>query len=323
MSQVWNPKPNPYEPILSNYLSPIQHPHNIKINLKIEVYRITYDWGLMAGSELQEYVPPYFEGTLDGQITSANFTVDSTSDMRTSGAFSIILNEGSKFISHASDCLYWQYVWFKVIKEYKYPNNGWGTDEFVVGWFVPDSASYSYNSDSREFSISCTDMISFYSETRGGHISEFMESCSGLLYQIPSTANPNSQEFVDDMTNAAVYASGMVIEGEKNNSLKDKKNNNYLDSTDEKNIGILWKQQYTNYQKDHSDDDNRDRDNFKSDNEPEFTDTTSLIRRIIGDYAQLIPIDSLYIRLQNDHEMLPYDIKFDGNTSLYDVLKKL
>ena len=322
-TQVWNPNIDPYEPILSDYLSPIQYPHNIKIDLVIEVYRITYDWGLMAGSGLQEYVPPYYEGNLKGQVTSANFVVDSTSDIRTTGSFSIILDKNSKFNAHANDCLYWQYVWFKVIKQYIYQNDGGGTDEFVVGWFVPDSASYDYNAESGEFSISCTDMISFYTETRGGHLSEFMESCSGLLYQIPSTANPDSQEFIDDMTNAAMYASGMVIEGEKNNSLKDKKNNNYLDSTNEKDVGVLWRQQYTNYKKDHSDDSNKDRDNFKSNSKPEFTDTASLVRHIIGDYAQIIPLESLYIRLQNDYEMLPYDMEFDGNTSLYDVLKKI
>ena len=320
--QTWNPKIDPYEPISSDYLTPIQYPHNMKIDLVVEVYRITYDWGLMAGSELQEYVPPYYEGELKGVFTSANFVVDSNSDMRTTGSFSIILEKNSKFNTHANDCLYWQYVWFKVIKKYIYQNDGGGVDEFTVGWFVPDTASYSYTAETREFSISCTDMLSFYNSSRGGHLSEFIESCSGLLYQIPSTANPNSSDFKDDMEWVATHASGMLVEGENNLSLTDKQNNNYLSSVDDKTVGTVWTQKYTHYKKDHTDDENKNGISL-NENDREFTDTASLIRRIIGDYAQIIPLDSLYVRLQNDYEMLPYDMEFNGDTTLYDVLKKI
>ena len=323
MSTPWNPKSNPYEAITSEYFDPVQHPSVIDVNLKIEVYQITYDWGLMAGSELQEYVPPYYVGTLEGQVTSANFTVDSTSDMRTSGSFSIILDEGSKFLIHANDYLYWQHVWFKVIKQYIYLNDGGLEDECVVGWFVPNDGSYSYNSETREFSLSCTDMLSFYTDTRGGHLSEFMESCSGLLYQMPSTADPESEDFKEDMLWAANHASGMVVEGEKNNRLNDKKYNNYLASLTDNNISTIWEQHYSKYKKDNDDSSLENEQNFTDVPTREFNDTASLIRRIVRDYGQIIPLASLYVRLQNDTEMLPYDLEFNGDSTLYDVLKKI
>ena len=102
---LWDKKVGTYDRIDSNYLTPEPHAHNIQIDLEIEVYMITYDWGNQgmsndgANSNVQEFTEPYYIGNLEGQITSSSFTLDSTSDMRTTGSFSIILNENNKFIT--------------------------------------------------------------------------------------------------------------------------------------------------------------------------------------------------------------------------------
>ena len=103
---LWDKKVGTYDRVNSDYLTPEPHAHNIQIDLEIEVYLINYDWGNMgigSNNNVQEFTEPYYIGNLEGQITSANFTLDSTSDMRTTGSFSIILDENSKFITNANE----------------------------------------------------------------------------------------------------------------------------------------------------------------------------------------------------------------------------
>ena len=102
---LWDKKVGTYDRVNSDYLTPEPHAHNIQMDLEIEVYLITYDWGNMGmiHGEVAEFTEPYYIGNLEGKITSANFSLDSTSDMRTTGSFSIILDENSKFITNASD----------------------------------------------------------------------------------------------------------------------------------------------------------------------------------------------------------------------------
>ncbi len=40
-------------------------------------------------------------------------------------------------------------------------------------------------------------------------------------------------------------------------------------------------------------------------------------------YGGLIPIRSAYINLQDDFDPLPYDLEFTGDTTLYDVFRKI
>ena len=84
---LWDKKVGTYDKIDSNYLTPEPHAHNIGIDLEVEVYLIYYDWGLQGifNDKFVDFAPPYYIGNLEGKITSANFSLDSTSDMRTSG----------------------------------------------------------------------------------------------------------------------------------------------------------------------------------------------------------------------------------------------
>lgn len=346
------------------------HSEEPEINLKVEVYSISYDWGIasMGSPNFQEFAEPYYKGTLDGQITSANFSVDSTSDIRYSCSFSIILDYGSEFIVHANDNLFWENVWLKAIKIYEYPNGNKETDkikdEHIIGWFVPNSGSYSYNAETRELSLSCTDMMSFLTDTRGGHLTDHWESLSGLQYIFYDTyKNGTSFDPQGDSTdkflkenaqNAARYAGGIFLEGDKNLSLKDKQYDNFLTDSNSEKL-ILWNEKKEKYQSDNKEDnkdDDKGNDKDKTKNKPWqtnflldendstwkefyydkdegrwkdkfFTDANSMVVSLVSRYAHIIPIHSVSVNLQNGFELLPYDMEFNGDTTLYDVLKKV
>lgn len=319
------------------------------INLKIEVYSIAYDWGIasMGSPNFNEYSEPYYKGTLEGQVTSANFSIDSTSDMRYTGSFSIILDYDSDFIVHANDYLFWQNVWFKVIKTYEYPNGNQETgkeqDEHIIGWFVPNSGSYNYNAKTREFSLSCTDMISFFTDSRGGHLTNWEESLSGLQYIFYDTykdgTNFTPQQSLTDkyieenVVKAARCASGLVLEGDNNLSLQDEQHNNFLSGYSEE-TNILWNETYEQYKKEHGNKDGEkqnepwrikfyylDENGEWSDNF--YNDTDSMVVSLVSGYAHIIPIHDILVCLQNGNSLLPYNMEFNGDTTLYDVLKKI
>lgn len=356
---LWDKKTGVHDRIDNDYLTPEPHPENaICIDLEIEVYLITYDWGNMGikNGNIEEYTYPYYIGNLEGQITSANFSLDSTSDMRTSGSFSIILDENSKFIVNANDSIYWQHVWFRVIKKYNYPNDidmypmfNWGDhiglwnnngvyssdpSQSILGWFVPNSGSSTYNVETREFSISCTDMLSFYTDSRGGHLSNWNESISSPTYAFYDTVKDTEfyyENFPADKLNVATYSNGLLIEGQKNSQLVDLQYNNYLtklladntDIKDKEKVAEIWKKAYEKYRKTYEKVLEKETNYRSSGGKPDFTDTASLIKNIVADYGQLIPINKVWVDLQNNYEMIPYDMEFNGDTSLYDILKKI
>lgn len=362
---LWDKKVGTYDRVNSDYLTPEPHAHNIQMDLEIEVYLITYDWGNQgmshegANSNVEEFTYPYYIGNLEGQVTSANFSLDSTSDMRTTGSFSIILDENSKFIVNANNSIFWQHVWFRVIKKYNYINDidmypmfNWGDhiglwnnnglyrsdpSQSIIGWFVPNSGSYTYNVETREFSISCTDMLSFYTDSRGGHLSNWYESISSPKYHFYDTVDKDTtpeeyQKFLLDKADVAAYSNGILIEGQKNNQMIDLNYNNYFtkllaDNTnidDKDKVAEIWKKAYEEYVKTYKGIVLDNQKNFNSSGrKPDFTDTASLIKNIVADYGQLIPIKQVWVTLQDSYSMIPYDMEFNGDSTLYDVLKKI
>lgn len=355
---LWDKKVGTYDKIDSNYLTPEPHAHNIQIDLDIEVYLITYDWGIMgishdSANNVIEFTEPYYIGNLEGKITSANFSLDSTSDMRTTGSFSIILDENSKFITNASDSIFWQHVWFRVIKKYNYLNDldmypmfNWGDhiglwnnnglyrsdpSQSIIGWFAPNSSSATFNTDTKEFSISCTDLMAFYTDTRGGHLSNREESLSSPKYRFYDSIDHKNPYFLEDKKDVATYSNGIFIEGQKNNQMIDLNYNNYFtkllanntDADDSDKVAEIWKKAYEAYKKTYKTVLETQKNYNASNDKPDFTDTASLIKNIVADYGQLIPIKRVWVTLQNSYEMMPYDMEFNGDTTLYDVFKKI
>lgn len=347
--------------VINNNSTNIPHSKEPQIDLKIEVYNITYDWGIasLGSPNFREFVEPHYIGTLDEQFTSATFSVDSTSDMRYTGSFSIILDYDSPFIVHANDYLFWQNVWLKVIKIYDYPNGNEETDntrdEHIIGWFVSNIGSYNYNASSREFSMSCTDMMSFLTESRGGHLTNWEESEGGLNYifyemfkasggfasQPNNHPNTRLDNFVkDNIYRAARCSSGLVLEGKKNISTQEKQYDNFLTQQNFNNVtgdkditdtNALWNETYKQYQKEHEDETKEEPwrtkfyylDENGEWNDSYYDDTNSMLVSLVSGYAHIIPIASVAVNLQNGRSLLPYDLEFNGDTTLYDVLKKV
>ena len=363
---LWDKKVGTYDKIDSNYLTPEPHAHNIGIDLEIEIYYIMYDWGNQGmsydKSNIIGFYEPYYLGNLEGKVTSANFSLDSTSDMRTTGSFSIILDSNNKFVTNSfftesGDSWLWQRVWFKVIKKYNYPNDidmypmfNWGDhiglwnnnglyrsdpSQSIIGWFVPNSSSFTYNVETREFSISCTDILSFYTDSRGGHLSNWWESISSIKYTFYDSVDKDNPQgyaqFLKDKSDVAKYSNGILIEGQTNDTMIDLNYNNYFtkllaDNTninDSDKVAEIWKKAYEEYKNTYKTVLENQKNFNPSEKKPDFTDTASLIKNIIADYGQLIPIKQVWVTLQNDYDMIPYDMEFNGDTTLYDVLKKI
>ena len=357
---LWDKKVGKYDLVDNDYLTPEPHAHDIDIDLEIEVYQIEYGWGYSTWNYGGAYVTrniqePVYRGKMKGQVTSANFTIDSTSDMRSSCSLSIILDENSDFIVHANDFIFWQHCWLKITKKYNYINDidmypmfDWGDhiglwnnnglyrsdpSRSLLGWFVPNSGSFSYNAESREFSLSCTDILSFFTDTRGGHISDMGESWVFPTFELPPMDDTlfenykNDEKFVQDKNSVSKYNYGLVLEGEKDLSLSDKQTANYLTQLQMSNSDInfvsqLWQEQYETYLKEHPE--VSEEDYFYHYNA--VTDAMSvskLLALLTGDYSCLIPIEGIFVHLQNDYKALPYDLEFDGNVTFYDVLKKI
>lgn len=354
----WDKKVGKFEKINSDYLTPESHAHNIKIGLDIEVYSISYDWGLEGvikgnnNSHVEEFSEPYYRGNITGKVVSASFTLDSTSDMRTSGSFTIIVDKDSPFVPNADNGDFWKRAWLKITKKYYYINDinmypmyNWGNytglwnnngviasdpSHSILGWFVPNSNSFSYNAETRELSLSCTDMLSFYTDSRGGHLTNSWESLAHPDYNFYGTVDEYDSDFIQDKIDVAAYSNGIFLEGAKNNQLIDLQFNNYFENLlaknkSEEDVEPIYQEAYKKfietYKKNPKDD---DRSNFKiKEREQVFDDTDSLVRQIIADYGHIIPLRGVWSNLQNGCNMLPYDMEFNGDTCLYDVLKKI
>lgn len=347
------PKKFTYE-IGTDYLTPEPHPDDISLRLEVEVYRIVYGQGINphnGGSpELQK---PVYVGTLSGHVLSANFTIDSTTDMRSSCSVSLILENTDvidSLINPTQTYSYWQDKWFRIIKYYSYPNNinmypkyTWNGEtglwnnngveasdpsKSVIGWFVPNENSFSYNSSTKEFSFSCTDMMVFLAEERGGHMTDYYDS----IDLPPFYANSSGQDFYDANRINAERSSGMILEGEKNLTVADQQYYNYLTELYEKSqtqwqreaAYSLWREELQKYRQSNplpvSEKDYRYRQYYGNSFPPT---TNGLINRLFLDYTNLIPIPYININLQNDWESLPYDMDFQGDASFYEVLKKI
>ena len=62
----------------------------------------------------------------------------------------------------------------------------------IIGWFEPNSSSATFNADTKEFSISCTDLMAFYTDTRGGHLSNWWESLTSPKYSFYDSIDSNN-----------------------------------------------------------------------------------------------------------------------------------
>lgn len=301
------------------------HSQEPQIILKIEVYSILYDWGVgsLGSPNFAEYSAPYFQGTI-GQVTSANFSIDSTSDIRYTCSLSIILDYDSPFIVHANDNIFWQQHWLKIIKTYIYPNGNLETnnevDEHIIGWFAPNEASVSYNAESRELSLSCTDIISFLTDSRGGHLTHWEESISGQVDVLrpysflqftneensPSWISSISDGLKKDMEKVMRCASGVVLEGEKDVQLQSQQYQNFLSSQNNgdgekdtlKTTNITWEDKFKQYLKEHKDE--KKTEEWRS----QFKDIEPEVRHIIKFYYQDANGNWQDVFYQNTNEMV-------------------
>lgn len=362
---LWDKKTGTYDLVDSDYLTPEPHAHNIGIDLEIDVYMIWYDVGRWEGEE-KPGIPPKYVGQLKGQVTSANLSIDSTSDMRSTCTLSIILEEDSPFIVHSNDATFWQTRWLKITKKYNYLNDldmypmfDWGNrvglwnnnglfrsdpSQFVVGWFVPNDGSYSYNAETREFSLSCTDIMSFMTEARGGHLTHWSENFLGAhssldYFNYGSTTTtfiwsdtsaggerPN-EDLRNDIYWTAANSSGILLEGEQDLQIQDKQYANHLalqknNGKTNNSVSAVWKDKYETYLTDNSEK-QKEKPVYDIVRKDKPGSVSDLVRKLIRDYTYLFPVESLYISLQNDYKPLPYDLDFNGDVTLYEVMKKI
>ena len=192
-------------------------------------------------------------------------------------------------------------------------------------------------------------MMSFLTDSRGGHLTNWEESLSGLKYTFydmfkagtnfaPQQGTLKDQFIENSVKTAARCASGLVLEGEKNISTEEKQYDNFLTKHNTENSkkdiilsNALWNEKYQKFIKEHKDEKKEEpwriKFFYKDENgewsDKFYEDTNSMLVSLISGYAHIIPIASVSVNLQNGYQLLPYDMEFNGDTTLYDVLKKI
>ncbi len=264
MSEIlWDKKTGSYEPVKSDYLTPEPHAICPEIELEIEVYQIPLDWGItitkvedeVSGVQGSSRCPPEYLGTLKGICTDADFTIDSSTDMRNSCSLTMVVGNDNGILGQSisefmnASSYSWKCKWLRIIKKYHYMNDvdmypvfNWG-DRFglwnnngifrsdpsrhIIGWFVPNEGSVSYNADTKELSMSCIDIMSYLSDTRGGHLTYYWERPWVQL----ALTDKGDGKYESDHIKSPEYSSGLLLEGSADLNVQDRQFNNYLAGT--------------------------------------------------------------------------------------------
>lgn len=334
----------------NDYLTPELHATGeIKTEIVIDIFGFNPEYSNS---------PLTYENTLIGKCINGNFTIDSTSDIRSSCSLDIIL-ENDNFIQDPAN-----YLWYKkllrITKKYEYPNDKnmypayqWGDriglwnnngiipsdpSQYVIGWFVPNQGGYSYNANSRLLSMSCTDLMSFMTENRGGHLlttNRFSGEYNGNEFynveyneeEMQIIGYVHSKEIGEKVYDEPFkYSAGIVLEGDGNYANSMQQFTNYFDyfyyisaSNPQFEVPDLWQEDYDNFIQSHSE---YTPVGF-TEGQTQAKDIYGLVYNLVLSHYTGFPYMGVNIRLQDDYKKLPYDIEFNGDVTLYDVLKKI
>lgn len=267
--------------------------------------------------------------TLYGECVSATFDYDLFSDVRKSCTLEMILEDDSFLINNENS-----YVWygkiFRIWKTYEYQNDGdrypeyiWNKEKglwnnngvrpsnpakILMGWFLPNQSSYSYNPQTRTLSISCIDTITSMDTTR-----------SGVLLDVAEDNFPENY-----------WAhSGLTLEGSLNQYNKIEAYGNYFIYLKENESHIhtpdMWYEHLARFMAAGGMDEDLSRPigQFTKPRDTTIYSIFYLINRMLYNFKTTILNFDVNIDLYKDDETLPYDLEFDASATVLEVLRTI
>lgn len=294
----------------STYLTPTEYSHAIQTELRLDVYNI-----LNVGTSIR-IAPTYFT-TIFGYCSSCNITVDSSSNARLSVSINMIMDKSisDEFLIRPESFVWYNSVW-KIIKTYKTYNVNDSTfdlHDVVFGYVFPNQNAFSYTAETRELSISGSDLITSLSGERGGTLLNYMTE--------------------DWKAGSSFWNSGgMTIEGNVHDTFNSFGYSNLLESLGgkiqsgemtENEVAAMWKtdlQNLTYYN-------NINGILFPTQEETTGFNTLSSaydwIRRLSQEWVTAFPLRYPYVNLRNANETFPHDMEFEASATLLDVYTEI
>lgn len=336
--------------ILNDYLTPEEYPHSAELIVELEIYKIS-DTPIFVDKNVHYYM------ALRGKCTSANFNIDSTSDMRTSGSFELILdNTNTDFIDNSSGFIWYDKI-IKVTKYYKYNNDlgfydtyNWGDrtslvkytfngtiksdpSRCIVGWFVPNQLSYSYNVSEMKLSLSCTDMMAYFNSEMGGCLNEWFTNklnftafnTDDYLYNGGTGCEQTIQTAKTMRTQMVNKTSGVILTGTLNQNEVSSQYDNIFNAgikDNNKKYSPMWQDKYEEYKHNKTSLTLADY-NFNLTTRENVNSAFNVLMDFTKYYLLSTPVSQIFINLENQDIPLPYDLEFSGDATLYDVYKKV
>ena len=291
--------------IKSDYLSPINHNHNVHHELILNVYK-------MLNARSHQFGLGYYT-TLYGYCKSCNISLDSSSEARLSASITLILADDIKDdLLVKPEGLNWLDCAYQIIREYTMIDVETGEKEIKevkYGFVFPNSCGFNYNADTRELSISGADIITALSDVRGGHLYDVTwgEEYLGEEYwrNAGLTLMGSAVDYVRDIRYINFYQ-GCKQEGK----------------TDEQ-ISALWKEGYKEYS---------DYQESQSSQHPQQTDIYNnvgmhtiyeTVQDVWNSFTTGMMHHSPLVRLYGQEKHLPKDLEFDGTATVLDVYKAI
>jgi len=166
---------NPFK-IKSDYLTPIEYPHNFSTSFYFDIY---YYNNARVLSKI---------GTVYGDILSGNITKDRSSEFLSSMTLEMVVSDTCEYKLSAN--YNWNNKVISLHKKYEFLNDRFYRDSenndtfnaedignditnVDMGYFVVDSTTYKYDDSSRTLSFSGTDILSCFSSSHGGTLIDY------------------------------------------------------------------------------------------------------------------------------------------------------
>lgn len=286
------------EVISSYYKTPVLYSHNINTTVEIDVYRVDATDNSLTSI--------FYITTLSGGCINCFVTLDGNSEMRFSASLEMVLYKNDFFIGSGGN------LWFnKVLKVYKvFINQNGDKTRYALGFCYPNQNNFRYDATTKTISISGIDIMAGLDKQRNGDLTHIWEendnyyNYNGLVLEgslEPYTVNSNYVNLIE------TYA--------------DRINNGSI-SIDE--VPLIWQNAVNanlNYYSNKIEDARSAIVSTYLENA--LYTTYDIIHDAIFYYRPAFVLNDICINLSHANESLPYDLEFNGDSTLFDVLKKI
>ena len=197
---IYNPYNGLEYKIGSDYLDPIEYPHEYNTYLEVQVWKFSSN--IPSKTEIVYY------SDLTDNVISGSFNYDNSSDIKRSCTLNMLMKNNELLVSKNSNI--WFDKAFKIYNHYEYPNDDKEDEKLFLGWFIPNKNSFVYDESGRSLTIGCDDIITLLMNTRcgamldwgedytaGGNNDSFLFYC-GLTIKAPENyTHPEYGESID------------------------------------------------------------------------------------------------------------------------------